>query len=266
MPKVTNLTKKGRLYLVEIENNQKVESFKVSEDLVISYRLISNKEFSNEIYNKLIIEIYRDNYYQKVLNFALYKPRTKAEIIRYLEKMNISEFAYYLNKLAALRLIDDDLYVENYLHESINYKKIGKHKILEDLKMKGINIEIIKEKLEQYSQQQANENCQYWFEKKVTSLNNKSFLQAKKNLLSFLVNKGFNYETAKQVIEENHSAIANEINEDAAIGKEINVLKQKYLRKNLKQSLNTYIISKLIAKGYQYNLIKKYLEGSDTDE
>jgi len=264
MPKVLSLAKKGRIYLIEIEKDQNREKYQVSEDLIIEYRLIANKEFSNEMYDKLIFEINRDFYFQKVLNYALFKPRTKLEIIRYLEKLKIVEFNYHLKKLANLKLIDDELFTESYVNECINYKKIGPKKIFEDLKLKGVNSDLIKEKLSQYSQTLINENCQYWLNKKLLSLKNKPILQVKKNLVSFLINKGFSYETAKEIINRNNRLILSEIDEDKALLKEINQLKQKYGKKDLKQNLNTYLISKLTSKGYQYNLIKKYLEGSDS--
>jgi len=262
MYKVTDLTKKGKNYLVKITQEKKVVEYKVSEDLVIEFRLLVGKEFDEKQMNKLNEAINKDAYYQKVLHYALFKPRTKKEIFTYLEKLKIEDFGYYLTKLDKLRLINDQLYAANYVSDAINFKRIGKKKILEDLKSKGIKLEDINFHLNQYSSALLEENIQYWLDKKLKITKNKPYYQIKKMIITFLLNKGFDYEDVNSVFSINKEIIANDVNEETLIIKEISYLKTKYLKKEQKLTLNQYLTNKLLAKGYQYSIIKKYLEGS----
>jgi regulatory protein len=267
MYKVKSLEKKRKNYLIVFEDEtSKNYDFVVSEDIIIEFRLVTNKSFDKEQYNKIISEIKRDEFYQKVLNYAMFKPRTKHEIILYLQKFHITDFNYYLNKLIRLRLIDDDLYLKNYIEESINFKRIGPNKIFNDLKNKGLNYQEIKDRLQLIDSNEWLKNINYWFEKKLNSLKKKSFLQSKKTIMNFLVTKGFYYEDIMNIINENQGLIQNSIDEESSIKKEVETLKKHFYKRQIKGTLHNYIVNKLLAKGYQYKLILKCIEGSNIDE
>lgn len=262
MYKVINLAKKGKNYQISIKDDLKEFNFVVSEDLIIEYRLLVGKELDQKQYNSLINAINKDAYYQKVLKYALFKPRTKKEIFTYLDKLKIEDYGYYLNKLEKLKLIDDALYAENYITDAINLKKIGPRKITEDLRIKGIKSELIDNFLVKFKPENHQSNIVYWLDKKLKTLTNKPYYQTHKMLINFLVNKGFDYEDVTSIVNQYQSQIKNSINEDQIIVKEIKYLSSKYQKKDLKVSLNQYLINKLLAKGYQYSVIKKHLEGS----
>lgn len=159
--------------------------------------------------------------------------------------------------------MNDDLYAKNYIDDAINFKKIGPRKIYEDLRIKGIQEEKIVLYLESYNQATIIENIRYNLEKKVKSISNKTFLQAKKVLINFLLNKGFDYNDINHQINDSLDLIDKYIDENKIIKKEIAYLKEKYHKKEQKLPLKQYLIQKLLAKGYQYNIIKEYLEGSN---
>lgn len=259
MIKVVELRKKGKNYLVTFKSDTFEEEYLVSEDLIIEYRLIIGKEFTEEQYKKIVNAINKDSIYQKLLKFALFKPRTKKEIFTYLDKKQVDDYGYYLNKLEKLKLLNDDLYAENYVSDSINFKKIGPKKIYENLRTKGLPDVLISKYLDKYPEDLYYENMAYWFDKKLKGTNNKPYLLLKKNLMTNLLTKGFDYEEVHAFIESKASTLIDEANEEEAIKKEIIKLKDQYQRKELKTSLNQYLIQKLLAKGYQYSSIKKYL-------
>jgi regulatory protein len=262
MFKVTNLAKKGKNYLVTIKDEAKEFNYKVSEDLIIENRLLVGKEFDQKQFDSLVNTINKDAYYQKVLNYALFKPRTQKEIFTYLDKYKIEDYGYYLNKLEKLKLIDDAIYAENFIFDAINYKRVGPRKITKDLRLKGIQNEYIVNFLNKFKNEIHLGNIEFWLEKKLKTLTNKPYYQTHKVLINFLINKGFDYEDVMSIINQNQAKIKNEINEDEIIVKEIKNLSTKYQKKDLKVSLNQYLINKLLAKGYQYSVIKKHLEGS----
>jgi regulatory protein len=259
MIKVQELRKKGKNYLVTISKDSKEVEYLVSEDIIIEYRLLSGKELLEEQYKKLLNAINKDAIYQKLLKYALFKPRTKKEIFMYLDKLKVDEMGYFLTKLEKLRLLNDDLYAENYVSESINFKRVGPRKIREDLKSKGLTDDLILKYLNHYPQDLIFKNIEYWFDKKLRTIKNKPYLVVKKNLLTAILNKGFEYEEVISFLDTKDKILHDEANEEEALKKEVIKLKEQYQKKDLKTSLNQYLIQKLLAKGYQYNNIKKYL-------
>lgn len=260
MYKVVEVKRKGKNYLIYIEDSSKVsDEYLVSEDLIIEYRLIKGKTFDLEFYNNLIQMINRDKYYQKVLKYSLFKPRTEKEIIDYLDRLSIDNKSFYLEKLKKIKIINDNLYTENYISDSINLKHIGPRKIYEDLKFKGISQELITEKIIVYNKKEMLENIEYWLDKKIKMSSNIPMMKLKNQLKSFLVNKGFNFDDISSIISKKEDDISSSVNEDKIIIKEIENLKTKYNKKGLKMSLNQFLTSKLLAKGYQYSTIKKFL-------
>ncbi|HQN74905.1 MAG TPA: RecX family transcriptional regulator [Bacillota bacterium] len=266
MYRVKNLVKKGKNYQLTIENNDQETTFNVSEDLLVEYRLLQGKVIEENQFKIIEKAINRDSYYQKVLKFALFKPRTKKEIFAYLDKLQVEEYGYYLTKLEKMKLLDDDSYTKNFVHEAVFFKRFGPRKIREELRLKGIKIELINESLTIYNEVQLQENINFWLEKKVKSLQNKPFYKTQKSLIDFCMGKGFEYEDISPLIGNFQSEAISKTNELNLLSKEASHLLDKYQKKDQKQSLNQFLITKLLAKGYRYDLIKKYLEGSQLSD
>lgn len=259
MYKIEDLIKKGKIFLLTIAENENKTNYKISEDLLVEFNLYKNKEFDKNFYDKLILAINKDVYYQKVLHYALFKPRTQKEVVTYLKKYNIEDLEYYLQKLTKLKLLDDRNYTDIYVSESINYKHLGPAKIKDDLFLKGINSKLIDEFLSSYESKQIQENLEFWFDKKVKNLKNNPYQKNLRSLTVFLINKGFGYEEVSSFLKHNQEKIIDQSDESKAITKEIENLKTKYQKKEYNLSLKQFLVNKLMAKGYQYSTIKKYL-------
>ncbi len=266
MYNVKKLVKKGKNYQLTIENEDQETTFNVSEDLIVEYRLLQGKTIEENQFKIIKAAINRDSYYQKVLKFALFKPRTRKEIFAYLDKLQVEEYAYYLTKLEKMKLLDDDSYTKNFVHEAVFFKRSGPRKISEELRLKGIKIESINESLSIYNEIQLQDNINFWLEKKVKSLQGKPFYKAKKSLIDFCMGKGFDYEDISPLIGNFQSESSSKTDELKLLSKEASYLKEKYQKKAPKQSLNQFLITKLLAKGYRYELIKKYLEGGQMSD
>jgi SOS response regulatory protein OraA/RecX len=143
--------------------------------------------------------------------------------------------------------------------EAINYKHYGPAKIKEDLFTKGINSKLQEEFLSYYDSTQIRDNLDYWFDKKIKNLKNNPYQKNLKSLTVFLINKGFSYEDVSNYLKHNQQEIIDKSDESKAIIKDIEHLKVKYQKKEYNLSLQQFLINKLLAKGYQYSTIKKYL-------
>ena len=116
---VKKVTKKGKKYLVEISNIE--EELVLSEDLIVEYRIIVGTIFDKKTFNKIKKSEKEVLYYNKVLHFIDFKPRTKKEVEEYLKKLEVplEQIGLIIKKLIKIAYIDDERYTKSYVLESI---------------------------------------------------------------------------------------------------------------------------------------------------
>lgn len=260
MYRVSELVKKKNNYSISIAREDSTEIYSVSEDFLVEHKIYAGKEFSQNEHSKLLKSINQDKLYQKVLNYALFKPRTKYEITEYLNKNKISNPDFFINKLIRVKLIDDKKFAEIFIQDSISFKRLGPKKIENELKLKGIDFNLIYTLMEGYNHTKILENLEFWYDKKILTIKAKSLLQTQKNLFDFLVNKGFSFEDVNYIISYKSEQLKSTLDEDKIILDEIEVLRIKYNKNTPKISIDQYITNKLLSKGFSYSLIKKYLK------
>ncbi|MFW5794223.1 MAG: hypothetical protein ACOCV1_01955 [Bacillota bacterium] len=265
--KVIEVKKSKAKYTIILKKADKKLDFIVSEDIIVEFRIVKGKAFSKEEFNKLKENINRDKYYQKLLYYVNYKPRTYHEAKLYLDKFGIDEKSknYYLSKLSEINLLNDELFVKDYIYEYSHYRLIGPNKIIYELKKKGINYSLINKYIIDYKAELIYQNIKKLIEKKVKSLKGKSLNKTIQLIKSYIINKGYNYSDVNQVINEQIKLINENTNEDMALNKMVNKYYAKYNRLNKTESFKNYVIPKLLNKGYKYDKILKILEGEKYD-
>lgn len=255
---------KNKSYKVTITDTKNKYSYDISQDLVVEYRLVKGKELSKEDYCLFIVAKDRDLLYQKVLHYALYRMRSTKEITDYLFKKQVplKEHDYFINKLTAAKIIDDDLFAEIYIKEKFDFKKIGPTKLIYDLEKQLISKKTYQKYIDNITTNQIEGNLAYLFNKKLKSMKNKSTNQAFKDMTKYLIDKGYNYETVKHFMEHKKDIVKSTINELDSLTKDYLLARKKYKSKeNKTQSMIAY----LLRKGYNYNDILNILR-SDTNE
>jgi len=242
-------------FLVVLKKD-KEEEYIVSEELLVEFRLLKGKELTNSDYKKFKEAYKSDELYQKILHFALYKQRCTQDIASYLAKKSIfgNDQEYYLEKLRRSRILDDESYVKNFIHEAFEYKRLGIKKIQYDLKSKKLDEALYQPIINEISTKQIQENIEYLFQKKLHQSKNKSLNRTIQDIKQFIIRKGYNYEMVNLVINQNKEEIASSISEDDALNKDYIAAKKKYSKDKSKEYQN--ILSNLLRKGYNYNEIK----------
>ena len=81
--KVLKVIKKGKKYLVYFDNYE--EEVILNEDKLVEFRIIQNAIYSNTEFKKIIKGEKEVKYYEKVINYINFKPRTKKEVEEYLK-------------------------------------------------------------------------------------------------------------------------------------------------------------------------------------
>jgi len=124
----------------------------IHEDLILRYNLLVNKEITDE----LLIDLSRENIKYQAYDIALKelkkRLRSKKELKDILQNKGISnhhieEVILLLNKQGYL---DDQVYLDSYIHDRILMSSDGPLKIQKDLLDKGFSMNDIEPKLQRY--------------------------------------------------------------------------------------------------------------------
>ena len=268
MVEVQSITRKKRQYLVTLKIDEKIETFELSEEIILDYRLVRGKQLDEESYLYLKERMLHDKYRQKLWHYASYKPRTVQEARDYLNQFSMPEKAKakYIQKLMDAHILDDDVYVRNYIDEYSHFRMIGPRKIIFNLIKKGIEKNIIIQYIGNYDQKLMKENLRKLIEKKVKSSKNKPLYKAKESIKAYGVNKGYDYDLVQEVMEKMMATILANNDENSAIQKDYDQYVSKFKKSSQSQTLKAYIIPKLMQKGYPYHKIIQLLEGEEAYE
>lgn len=257
MYKVVESKPMKRKYLVIIKTPKKEEEFILSEDLMVEFRLVKGKELDKEQFFAFKEAYKRDELYQKVLHYALYKQRCTYEIKTYLEKKNIPEdnYDYYLNKLKKSGILDDENFCENYVNETFNFKLFGPDKIVYELSKKHLHKNIYQKYLDSISMKEIERNVESLLQKKLKSIRKGSYKKAISDIKQFIVHKGYRFDVVNRIVDEFKDDIRKQIPEDESLEKDFQYALKKYQKDKTKEYKN--ILAYLLRKGYSYNKIKE---------
>jgi len=132
---------KNGMYKIFFED----QAVELHEDLILQYGLLLKKELSD----KEIADLERENIQYKAYNIALKelkkKLRSESELCNILKKKEIPE-TYISKVLLILRkqgYLNDDVYLDSYIHDRILLSSDGPLKIQKDLMGKGFSSSII---------------------------------------------------------------------------------------------------------------------------
>ena len=147
--KITKLEKKKRLYLLELDNDQKLY---ITEDTIVKYFLSKDKEISEEE----LKEIQEFAQYSYGKNLALYhlsfKARTTKEVRDYLSKYEIESgiIDKVVQHLKEDKWLDDRQYARNLIEANLLSGDKGPLLLEQKIQQKGIPKSILQEILADY--------------------------------------------------------------------------------------------------------------------
>lgn len=149
-----------------------------------------------------------DNSKEKAFNRSLrylgYRMRTRKEIYEYLLRKNFSEedILYALDRLEEYKFIDDEEFAEYWIRDRFNIYNQGKFRIRRDLLRKGIDRDLVDEKIDEF--------FTYEIEKeKIIQLYLKKNPQEEKldekkysSLYNYLIRRGFTASLVSKILKE----------------------------------------------------------------
>ena len=246
---VKKVTKKGKKYLVEISNIE--EELVLSEDLIVEYRIIVGTIFDKKTFNKIKKSEKEVLYYNKVLHFIDFKPRTKKEVEEYLKKLEVplEQIGLIIKKLIKIAYIDDERYAKSYVLESIRKLK-GKNYIIQSLSLKGIDKELALKYVDEYCDKETErENALKITRKLILTISKNPLKKQKVQINNKLMIEGYSYDIINYVLS--NIELIDESEE---------LLIKEYNKLLLKETDKNKIIQKLLNKGFEYSNIRKIIE------
>lgn len=186
--------------------------FDTGEELLLRYEVFlkSGLRKDDSIDNNLVPELEKQNklFSAKETAFNLLSRRNHSVkelerklLQRRIEKDIINEI---IADLIKSNFLNDEKFAREYLEEKLRLKNVGLVKIKNDLYARGINREVIKAILNEKSELDETENAFNLIQKKLKSFNKKTTdpRKLKQKVYSFLLLKGYNYDTIESVMNK----------------------------------------------------------------
>ena len=201
MMRIKRIEKKERkkgIYFLFIENGPRIE---VHQEIVMKYGLKADDFVEDDLIQSAVAATEYLLAKDIVLKYLRNKDRSINEVKRYLEGkgFNREVIRRSIDFIKNLNLVDDQIYAENYVIESLR-KGIGELKIRYELNNKGVDNYITEKIIQKHlSEEEAYKNALEIIQKKFTgdSWNEKT----KARIGRFLSSKGYSEETIYQVLE-----------------------------------------------------------------
>lgn len=240
-------------------------AFGVDEEVLLHFELKKGLHIDAELQKQIESEETFYKAYSKVLNYLSYSMRTEKQIKDYLIKHEFKHFTdRMIEKLNAMRLIDDLMFSESYVRTMANVNQKGPSNIMQDLKMKGVSENDILDALEEYTEEQQLENAIDLAEKQWNKSKNRSQFESTQKVKQYLVGKGYSFQIADEAIE----SIDTEKDEDEeykALLKQADKAYKRYARKYKDYDLTQRLRAFLYSKGFPNELINRYIDEKEAE-
>jgi regulatory protein len=166
-----------------------------------------NLKVGQELTEKEVEEIVKKGEFQKVydkiLRFASLRPRSEKEFKNWLYRKKVHKSLYkeLFDKLRRLDFLDDEKFAVWWVEQRNNFRPKSKRILNQELRIKGINKEIIENVLFEAKIDEA-KIAKEMLEKKKYRWKNLNDFEARKKMSAFLARKGFGWDVVKKTVND----------------------------------------------------------------
>lgn len=175
--------------------------FGIDLDNFVLLGLKVDRELTEEEIAEVIKKAEFQKTWEKLLKFAMTRPRSEKEVTSWFRKKEVHESIQgeLIEKLKHFDLIDDQKFASWWVEQRQNFKPKPKRILIQELRLKGINQEIINEVLgeEVVDEEKMAKNI---LEKKSYKWKNLDPREAKQKKSQYLAGKGFGWEIIEKVL------------------------------------------------------------------
>ena len=204
MPVITSIKQQKNLNRVNVYLDDKF-GFGIDLDNFVLLHLKVDQELTDEEVAEVVKKAEFQKTYDKLLRFAMIRPRSEKEIIDYFRRKKVHESMHekMLEKLKHLELIDDLKFAKWWVEQRGNFKPKPKRILKIELTKKGIVKEIIENVLGEVIVDEE-KMAKDLIERKSYKWKGLEPRIAKQKMSQYLAGKGFNWDLIARVVEELH--------------------------------------------------------------
>lgn len=202
MPRITSIKKqkKENRANVYIDNNL---SFAIDLDNLLILKLKADQELTDKQIKQIIKKSEFQKNLDKLTKFIMIRPRSEKEVRGYLHRKKVPEAIWkdLLQRLAKYDLINDEEFARWWIDSRQEFSPKPIRILINELKTKGINKEIIDKVLSQtnINEEKIAKNLLLKREPHWRSISKDKLSQ---KMLEYLIRKGFSFEIAKSAIKD----------------------------------------------------------------
>ena len=194
---------KGSMMCVELSGGGLAQEMKIyiHSEIIRKYNVAKGMELSEEEADRLIYE----NDLRRARERALYlmesRDHSYRELFDKLEKNYSEDICFEVcNRLAEIGVINDRRYAEKLCRQLFEVKKLGRYRVRQEMRLKGLGSEIIVEAMENFSEEdEPFERLEKLVEQKYERyLTDRKGVEKVKNALA---RKGYSFGEIKEVLD-----------------------------------------------------------------
>jgi len=174
---------------------------------IIAARLKRDQFLSDTEIESLRAEDTVETAYSRTLNYLSYRPRSRAEVNRYLEKRDLSEtqMEAIATRLERAGLLDDEAFARYWVENRERNRPKGLRALRYELRNKGISTEIIERVLVSVDVQDSAYRSASRKAQQLAHLDQGTFT---KKIIEYLGRRGFDYEVARETAAHHWTELA----------------------------------------------------------
>ena len=177
------------------------EEYAFSLEEIIASRLGLGQALDDEEIAALQQEDDANRAQERALRLLEHRPRTRAELVQRLRRAGYADEAIdqALERLERVGLVDDEAFARFWVEQRLAFRPRGRRALRYELRQRGVANHIISRVLENVSDSEA---AAAFVQRYLAKPRETPSEETRDRLLSLLRNRGFDYHTAKEALEE----------------------------------------------------------------
>lgn len=202
MPIITSIKQQKNKNRVNVYLDDKF-GFGIDLDNFVILHLKLNQELTDEEVAEIVKKAEYQKTLDKLLRFAIIRPRSEKEIADYFKRKLVHESMHekLLEKLKYLELLDDAKFAKWWVEQRLAFRPKSQRIMNYELRMKGIKPDIIQKILDEIPIDEE-KMAKDLLAKKMYKWKNLEPREARQKMSQYLAGKGFSWDTIEKTVNE----------------------------------------------------------------
>lgn len=191
--------RKGRGYVTLLLAGE--DSLRIPMPVYKERKYLAGQIFDPSSYQKLLDEREYPHALDDAVRLLSYRARSETEILRHLRQRAYREeaIARVMQRLTQEGYLSDARFADEYIL-SKSSRAVGKHRLVQELRQKGVDRDIIEQSIEQIDQDEALQVVARHAEKLLRRVRGKDDRDIQRKALQGLLRRGYDLGTAKEAL------------------------------------------------------------------